>query len=555
MKKLNNRVTWIYLCFAVPLISAVIVVNCVAMGMLYREGKRINEAGLDNYAGQLGKELLAMEEHLVAFCALESDIDNIQYLSPGAEQVMATKRVLGRMQKDALLYPMMRAEFLYMGHLDKWMIVRESGLSFEKNQQINSMVEEICLMLGSEPKGFTTGRWQPYSRDGDVFLVYIAWDDEAYMGFIISAEEFLQMPLGESGKWTIQLLRDDAVLAEKVRGGELQIRQAVGLVGSIGSTGLELRAYIMQSDLYGSLHWQKLILSILPLVVMLTLGILYYFISRRILKPIRQIVGTMERAGMGDLQIRIGTEEMLDEFAVIGNTLNETFAKIDELQIKEKDNIRERQKSNLRNLQLQINPHFLGNCLNMLYNASLCGDNELVLELTTHLRRYFRSMAQMERDFVRLEEELEFTDDFLAINKLRFPCLGYEIHVPEYLKQLQVPPSVIKSFAENAVQYSRVAREDIFIRIEAVLQETGDEPLVCVTITDNGPGFSEEILALLRAKERLCYDGRIHIGITNVRRRLEILYGSRAHLELHNCPDGGAQICVRLPLDGKEEES
>lgn len=109
----------------------------------------------------------------------------------------------------------------------------------------------------------------------------------------------------------------------------------------------------------------------------------------------------------------------------------------------------------------------------MLYNASLCGDNELVLEMTTHLRRYFRSMVQMEKDFILMQEELEFTNDFLAISKLRFPELNYEINVPEYLKKIPVPPSVIKSFAENAVQYSRGFGEDISVVVEAELMEEG----------------------------------------------------------------------------------
>lgn len=52
--------------------------------------------------------------------------------------------------------------------------------------------------------------------------------------------------------------------------------------------------------------------------------------------------------------------------------------------------------SQLRNLQMQINPHFLGNCFNAVYNASLTGDFEQVLALTTYLNRYFRFMAQVE---------------------------------------------------------------------------------------------------------------------------------------------------------------
>ena len=549
MKKLNNHVTWCYLCFAIPLISSVIAVNWVTMNALSQQGKRISETGLESYTERLGGELQAIAEHLITFCTLESDIDNIQYISSGAEQVMATKRVLDRMKKDVLLYTMLEAEFLYLEHLDKWMTVRKNDLSFEKNQQVNIMIEEMCRMLEEDSEKLFVGKWQQYCQNEDRFLVYIASDEEASMGVIISIEEILRVPLPDDSEWTVQLLQDGVVAAETRQEDGIPSEKAVCLNSPIGNTGLELRVYIGKAGLYGSLNLQQMMLAILPVAVILTLGVLYYFTSYRIVRPVKKIVETMERAGTGDLQVRIATAGMLEELAAIGDTLNETFSKIDLLQSKEKESILEKQKSNLRNLQLQINPHFLGNCFNMLYNASLCGDNELVLEMTTHLRRYFRSMVQMEKDFILMQEELEFTNDFLAISKLRFPELNYEINVPEYLKKIPVPPSVIKSFAENAVQYSRGFGEDISVVVEAELMEEGEEPSVCVTIADNGPGFPQAILELLKTQDNLFFDGRAHIGIVNIRKRLEILYDQKACVELGNSADGGARIHVRLPLN------
>ena len=132
--------------------------------------------------------------------------------------------------------------------------------------------------------------------------------------------------------------------------------------------------------------------------------------------------------------------------------------------------------SQLRNLQMQINPHFLGNCFNAVYNASLTGDFEQVLALTTYLNRYFRFMAQVENDFVLLEEELRFTDDFLSIQKLRFgDAFSYTISVPAFLRQARIPPSVIKSFAENAVKYARNMSREAKIDIRASMRNREGE--------------------------------------------------------------------------------
>ena len=173
---------------------------------------------------------------------------------------------------------------------------------------------------------------------------------------------------------------------------------------------------------------------------------------------------------------------------------------------------------------MQITPQFLGNCFNAVYNASLTGDFEQVLALTTYLHRYFRFMELVENDFVLLEEELRFTDDFLSIQKLRFgDAFSYTISVPAFLRQARIPPSVIKSFAENAVKYARNMSREAKIDIRASMQNREGEPYLWLEVLDNGPGFSDEVLQALQQKAQPFFDGRVHIGIANVRQRLELL--------------------------------
>ena len=217
--------------------------------------------------------------------------------------------------------------------------------------------------------------------------------------------------------------------------------------------------------------------------------------------------------------------------------------------------LREKQMSQLRNLQMQINPHFLGNCFNAVYNASLTGDFEQVLALTTYLNRYFRFMAQVENDFVLLEEELRFTDDFLSIQKLRFgDAFSYTISVPAFLRQARIPPSVIKSFAENAVKYARNMSREAKIDIRASMQNRKGETYLWLEVLDNGPGFSDEVLQVLQQKAQPFFDGRVHIGIANVRQRLELLYAGKAEVHLENRPDGGTHVSVILPLNYGTEQ-
>ena len=323
----------------------------------------------------------------------------------------------------------------------------------------------------------------------------------------------------------------------------------------IGRTGFELRVRLVRTGLTNGIVWLSLLMMVIPLLLLAALFLLYRFARLQIVEPIDRISQIMHQAGQGDLSVRVDTSGMLQEFSTIGTTFNLTLEEISELQERQTQILREKQMSQLRNLQMQINPHFLGNCFNAVYNASLTGDFEQVLALTTYLNRYFRFMAQVENDFVLLEEELRFTDDFLSIQKLRFgDAFSYTISVPAFLRQARIPPSVIKSFAENAVKYARKMSREPKIDIRASMQNREGETYLWLEVLDNGPGFSDEVLQALQQKAQPFFDGRVHIGIANVRQRLELLYAGKAEVHLENRPDGGTHVSVILPLNYGTEQ-
>lgn len=115
-------------------------------------------------------------------------------------------------------------------------------------------------------------------------------------------------------------------------------------------------------------------MMVIPLLLLAALFLLYRFARLQIVEPIDRISQIMHQAGQGDLSVRVDTSGMLQEFSTIGATFNLTLEEISELQERQTQILREKQMSQLRNLQMQINPHFLGNCFNAVYNASLTGD-------------------------------------------------------------------------------------------------------------------------------------------------------------------------------------
>lgn len=194
------------------------------------------------------------------------------------------------------------------------------------------------------------------------------------------------------------------------------------------------------------------------------------------------------------------------------------------------------QQAELEALRLQLNPHFLFNTLNAISALIVTRRNEDAEEMTDKLSSFLRaSLACDPTELVPLEEELDLTADYLAIEAVRFgERLRVEIDCAPAARGLHVPGLLIQPLVENAVKYG-VARsaQPVTIAIDAAVADGR----LCLTITNDG--------GVDRPGIKVAGTG---VGLRNVRRRLEALYGDRASLTAG--PDGaGFKARILLPLD------
>lgn len=104
---------------------------------------------------------------------------------------------------------------------------------------------------------------------------------------------------------------------------------------------------------------------------------------------------------------------------------------------------------------------------------------------------------------------------------------------------------------ENAVKYGLVSERQLRIGITGDLSDSRDDVLT-LTILDNGPGFTSEVLEQLRKNTQVFKDGRECIGITNVAMRLRLQFGEAASIVCSNQESGGACVRMEIPIEGGE---
>jgi signal transduction histidine kinase len=191
-------------------------------------------------------------------------------------------------------------------------------------------------------------------------------------------------------------------------------------------------------------------------------------------------------------------------------------------------------RAQMRALQAQINPHFLFNTLNVLANL-IHSNPEKAERLTEELADIFRYALESTRvDSVSLDDELRFLESYLEIEKARFEeRLSYSFDVDVQLRSMRILPMILQPLVENAVRHGIAPKvEGGEVRISA---QMGDDHVVIV-VEDTGMGYQSV------SKHR-----GAGIGLTNVRERLQHLYGDTGTLKLETRRSGGTRAVLSLP--------
>jgi two-component system, LytTR family, sensor kinase len=192
-------------------------------------------------------------------------------------------------------------------------------------------------------------------------------------------------------------------------------------------------------------------------------------------------------------------------------------------------------------LQNQINPHFLFNTLNSV-SSLVRFDPDTARELIIKLANILRRLLHSSDAFAPLREELEFIDDYLDIEVVRFGRDKLQV-----IKELEpasldvmVPSMLLQPLVENSIKHglsSKIEGGSIYLR-----SRLNDSRLV-IEIEDDGVG-----MGAANFLERPTGLGGSGIGMANVAERLKVLYGDTAKMTIDSPEGKGTLVRIRLPV-------
>ncbi|HKU16507.1 MAG TPA: histidine kinase [Steroidobacteraceae bacterium] len=195
------------------------------------------------------------------------------------------------------------------------------------------------------------------------------------------------------------------------------------------------------------------------------------------------------------------------------------------------------QEAQLKMLRYQLNPHFLFNTLNAISTLILDHRNTTANSAVTGLSEFLRyTLDQDPMKKVTVAQEVDALNLYLEIEKLRFgPRLTIEYAIDANASGMLMPSLLLQPLIENAIKFAVAPREQGgAIRIGAHV--TGG--MLQLEVSDDGPGMVD--------CSRLT-NGR-GVGIRNTRERLQVLYGERGVVQVHNT-EPGLRVALTFPAE------
>jgi two-component system sensor histidine kinase YesM len=554
----------------IPLIFFLIYNNVYAIDVVRNQVAQSNINLIGLHMGQIDRDLEEIDKQLLQMAAQEMDLitfGRLEDLNP--DRYNLTKiHLYQSLSSELNNYNTVDYFFAYSAKNMDLLIASgqiEEIEYVEREKTKNDIASYIKIeqSIGE----FQHEKWTHLKTENNDFLFHIIKTGSVYIGALVNVKKLMvplqSIDLGKGGKaflvaenkipiGDVDPMRDNSISYTYIQnsyilsGAEKQYL----IVGEKSNKGnFSLIVALSEYEVLKNLPFIQRMVSYLLSGTIVIIFISLWCIRKFILFPINQIVIAMRRVRNGDLDARIAPYSTSSEFELVNDTFNTMAEQIQRLRINIYEEQLNHQKSELKHLQLQINPHFFLNSLNIIYYLAQVKDFSLIQEMSLCLIQYFRYMFQSNFEFVSLEDEIKHTRNYLRIQELRFPKhLAVTMSIADSLWSYAVPPLVVQSFAENTIKHAVSLDSSIRINIEVSHDLSVPAGRMKILIEDTGKGFSDEVLQQLQQNSDLSHADGKHIGIWNVKRRLMLLYRGQAHISFSNLADNGARVEISIPL-------
>lgn len=567
------------------LFSRLVVNFLIIMIPIYVLGIYIYNWGLYTIKSEISKSTIAqvsfylegLEKEIERIKILQYDCLNDEYLNKLAirweimddyDRAESMRKLLQRLTtiKNSSIY--IRNVSVHILPINKTITANSGVDDIDMEKFINIRVPEG--IKGAQIMSFNGGLYLStvnksiYLANEPLFLIEIELNQDAFKQALTQFNTY-----EGSGSFLVNIINDGIIVNQSDFENTIPFKSAVSEI-SRESNGMEFvkvgdRGYYLAHA--KSVYLNMVLLKYIPegyvfeplknfyvwvwvfSVVAFIIILLYLFSAYKlILKPLMELVKSFRKVESGDLQVSIDHDSK-NEFGYLYKRFNEMVRNLNMLidQVYKQKILM--QRAELKQLQSQINPHFLYNSFFMLNTMAKIGDNDNLIIFTKQLGEYFRFVTRNSEDHIPLSEEIKHAKVYAGIQQMRF-SKRVQIDfadIPGKFDNLLIPRLIIQPLIENSFEHGIERKKNG--GIISVSYIDNDKELFIV-VEDNGGDMTDEGLAELQ-KNLECDEKEIETtGIINIHRRIRLEFGEESGLQVYRSELGGLKVVIKIIIPG-----
>lgn len=451
----------------------------------------------------------------------------------------AKYKLASKINEHLILYNGADCYYFYMKKTDDMLVCTKRG-DYENTLKLKKYLNDTSHFEKNQ-------KWYLIDLDGVLWLFRsICITDDAYYGAAINLSNIIRDIRKDLNYKQFHISFDTNL-------NKIDKNNNVYISSNVEGSNVCLNIYVSKYEILKNISLSARGLTILALIFLLCVPLLFVFLHSHFIKPLGKLNYAHNQIKLGNQHYRItepaNTIEMQETF----DSFNTMADNIVNLKIENLEKELAKQRIELRNLQLQIRPHFLLNTFNLICILVKKKRTEEVLDLVMYLSDYFRYLFRSENDMELFSKELQLIKQYLRVAAIRYPRrfeVIYDIE-PE-TEFVPVPPMLIHTFVENIIRHA--LKEDELTHITITSQYEYENKMVVFRIIDDGKGMTEEeIEKIKKLYFSANYTGQKHVGLHNTYMRVKHFYGEQANIEVISKRGVGTCFTIYIPYNLEDD--
>jgi sensor histidine kinase YesM len=539
-------------------IAGLLICLLYGLHVNYKLSKEYIADTAELYVEKITQDMFQIDSELVSIMQNDENIRSVPdtLTSEQSDHFQILWKIVTQNKLLRIRYHEVQNFFVYINNADA--LITENGTVFSQSVKTD-FTEKLMEFLQTETtKDSITTQWKLLTLNEEHYIVGWYATNEKVIGCVMDLdtiflqlqeeiEEYQIIPYLQTLDGTY-ILPDDTepdiqTKIEREYDSDNRFSSPLGRVGT-------MYFYVYQNN--GILHAvrnMQIFFTVLVFVLLFLAVLEIYVYSQRILDPLRRFVDGLE--DMSEEQfLHDDAHNNLIELESANSKFKELIRKIQSLKIAIYEKELTEKTAELEYAQEQIRPHFYLNCLSLIHGIADRKSEKEILHITEVLSDYIRYIFRDYKKQMALDSELEHVEAYVEIQKLRYGenAFSYETMLDGDVGGCLVPSLLLQTLVENSIVHAVNLDRPIEVSLYITREQYEGVDSIYICVSDTGDGFSKEVLEAIENDTPIYYNGRKHVGLQNICRRLKLMYGERASVSFSNMAENyGAVVEVRVP--------